>query len=99
MVIQCHHGLTFGGVSDAHWIGFDCGHLYDLIPSTERLMKSKQASGEFNPLSITPVLKKHPLFNPVYRNIEFCINECKVIIEQLIEIQEQCEKEKLSKNP
>lgn len=55
----------------------------DYIPSLEYFKKQREASGELKPLQIPKEYKKLSIFNPVYRNIEFCINECKSIVDQL----------------
>jgi hypothetical protein len=75
MKIDCHGGLTFGEVSDGHWIGFDCAHLGDFIPSVDIFRKQG--------------VKKYFVFNPVYRNLEFCNKQCKSIVDQLLKIQQE----------
>lgn len=38
--IDVHGGLTFGECSNKHWIGFDCAHSGDIVPSTKELRKT-----------------------------------------------------------
>lgn len=87
--IDCHGGLTFGEVSDQHWIGFDCAHLFDYIPSFELFKKTNE---DYNlcmkRFSITKAFERSILFNQIYRNIEFCINQCKSMVDQLINEKE-----------
>jgi len=91
MRIICHGGLTFGEKNEQYWIGFDCSHSHDYIPSFEFLKETAPFMAEFK--KKTEELKKRfnlensPIFNRIYRNMEFCIYECKNIIDQLIEIQ------------
>jgi hypothetical protein len=83
MDIECHGGLTFGQVSDAHWIGFDCAHSGDFMPSTEKWKKESIRCREIYPLP--KEFERFSIFNPTYKNIEFVKNECKSIVDQLIE--------------
>jgi hypothetical protein len=89
--VDCHGGLTFGECMDKHWIGFDCGHLGDYVPSIEHLKKTapymqeyrehmEELSKQYN------VDIKHHLFNKTYKNIAFVIGECKLIVEQLVDM-------------
>ena len=87
MDIQCHYGLTYGEVADSHWIGFDCAHLGDCIPSTEYLKKTRYELIEIiRNFPIPEKFKDHFLFNPTYKNVRYCVDECMDIVEQLIEI-------------
>src|ERR1700761_6612159 len=47
MDIDCHYGLTYGMVSNGHWIGFDCGHSSDIVPTLEILKKTSEARKYF----------------------------------------------------
>lgn len=87
MDIDCHWGLTFGECSDGHWVGFDCAHSGDYIPSIEKLKKThpsmmkwrkeeEMLKKEFN-------LNNSPIFQKNYRNINYCIEQCKSMAEQL----------------
>lgn len=82
MDIECHQGLTFGKYSDAHWIGFDCAHSGDYVPSTEHWMQECRDRDEV--LKKRSNLHDSPIFKQIYRNIQFCIDQCKHIAEQLI---------------
>lgn len=84
--VDCHYGLTFNEMHEEHWIGFDCGHSGDLIPTMELMKKQRQASGEFEPFPIPKGFENFALFHPVYRNMQYCIDECVNIIEQLANI-------------
>lgn len=75
MEIDCHGGLTFGCVSIGHWVGFDCAHFLDYVPSLEKMIRSDLD------LSIYTSYR----MNRHYRNIKFCIKECKNIVDQLEE--------------
>lgn len=81
--IDVHGGLTFGEYNEKeHWIGFDCAHLGDLIPSME-LFKIKNNRYLKYLWPIPEELNEYSIFNPTYRNIEFCIQECKSMADQI----------------
>lgn len=84
--IDAHGDITFNEAHEEHWVGFDCAHSGDFVPSMEFFKKKRQAAGEFESFPIPEEYKNHPLFNPVYRNMQFCISECMHIIEQLNQI-------------
>ena len=79
--IEVHGGLTYANIEeDEFWIGFDCAHSMDYVPSMEFLRK-KYISDLIMP--IPEEYKDHPLFKPIYRNIFFCIQECKSMADQV----------------
>lgn len=81
MDIDCHYGLTFGELSDGHWIGFDCAHMEDLIPTIEK-MKNEN-------VQIRMIEKIFPIPEEnTYKNMNYCIEECKSIVDQLIVINQ-----------
>jgi len=87
-LIDCHGGITFCEMDDSKKIvGFDCSHTYDLIPSFEKTGISKKIQEDI--LEMLPHLKDikmlSKIFHRTYKNIDFCINQCKYIVEQLIE--------------
>jgi hypothetical protein len=89
--IVCHGGLTFGECSSTHLIGFDCSHCNDFVPSTEHMKKTAVYMQEYRDsmekLKKNFNLENSPIFRNTYKNIEFCINECKSMAEQLIELR------------
>lgn len=92
--IDCHGGLTFSkNTEDGYMIGFDCGHLNDYVPSLKNCKKSKdQLLEEIFP---TPEeFKNSAIFYETYRNVNFVIEECKSIVDQLIITKEKT-KEKI----
>ena len=91
--VDCHFGLTFNYANEEHWIGFDCGHSGDIIPTIELFKKQREAAGEPDPFPIPKKFHDIALFHPVYRNISYCVEECVGIIDQLIEINAKCQNE------
>jgi hypothetical protein len=83
--VYCHGDLTFSEEVNGMWrIGFDCAHGGDYTPSTEYFRKTNESMIEFNKLFPLPEgFENLSLFNPIYRNIEFCIDECCNIVDQL----------------
>jgi hypothetical protein len=86
--VDCHGGLTYSEKEEnAYWIGFDCAHLMDYVPSMELFRKTNKDLLEFRKkFPIPQEYKSHPLFKPTYKNVNFCMEECKSIVNQLIEI-------------
>lgn len=82
-----HWRLTYGEFeNDKYWIGFDCMHSGDYCPSME--LFKKQYRDEIKRFPIPEEFMKYSIFNPVYRNINFCIEECKSMAEQLNKIKD-----------
>ena len=83
--VEVHGGLSFSeGTEDLWLIGFDCGHSGDLVPSIEK-MKANEVGEEFFDRyrdSMTPEIRS--LFIPVYKNIQFVMDECKLLANQII---------------
>lgn len=90
--LNCHGGITFNEVLlnqvlQEHWIGFDCGHSGDRIPSMEHLGNTIPEMIELRKRLPAPKgMEDHPWFKPIYRNMQYCILECKCMITQLIDI-------------
>jgi hypothetical protein len=83
--IDGHHGITFNEAHEEHWIGFDCGHTGDYIPTVEHMRKTNPELKKINEMfPLKEGFEKFGLFNPVYRNMEYCIQCCIEIIYQLI---------------
>lgn len=94
--LDCHGGLTFNEAHEEHWAGFDCGHSGDYIPSTEHMRNTMPELIELKKkFPIPKGMEHHPLFKPVYRNVDYCIQQCISMIDQLINVsvtttQEEC---------
>lgn len=83
--IDCHGGLNFSGFKSQRWhvkknkktwfIGFDCGHYNDIQPVFIKLYKN---AGFINPGCIN-------FFSVTYRDIYYCIYQCKNIVDQILE--------------
>ena len=85
--LDCHGGITFEDIHEEHWIGFDCAHSGDYVPTVEFIKKNHfRSSGQIRELFPIPDEFKR-LFNPQYRNVRYCIDECIKIIDQLVNIK------------
>lgn len=84
--LDVHGGVTYSDfIGDDFYIGFDCAHSGDYIPSTEWFKKNSTHMIEFyKKFPIPKEYLQNYLFNPVYRNIDFCIEECKKLVNQII---------------
>lgn len=95
---ECHGGLTFSQPmkSSGWWIGFDCAHSNDVVPSIELLclsdadlMKIKKNRHDLRKqLSYLITGESAPLFTMTYRNIQFCVDQCQMICEIISKIKE-----------
>ena len=92
MNVEVHGDLTFGECSDRHWIGFDCGHSYDVIPSMIKIYYKLKDN----------IIKKYKnlqlshsgIFDREYRNIAYVESECRKLADQVIAANEQIIKER-----
>ena len=94
--LDCHGGITYNDhnkvqkVTNAlppHWIGFDCAHSGDIVPSTE-LFKKRHQSLKCIEKAMRQLKDLYPncsSMNPIYRNMAYCMKECMSIVDQLIE--------------
>lgn len=91
--IKCHGGLTFSShkLLDTEffgwWIGFDCAHSDDKIDTETQ----RKYFGEYKRDSYWDMLQFitgniNDDFATV-KNLDFCVAECKNIIDQLIEME------------
>lgn len=78
--ISCHGGITYRKYEGENLvIGFDCAHLTDMVPTMIEFRKQYPIPNIF---PIPEGMKNHPLFNPVYRDLSYCIKECKFMVKQ-----------------
>lgn len=89
--IDCHGGLTYSdnrlyGQSDLNkwWIGFDCGHCFDGYD----FEKIKECFGDdkeiMEVLRFTKEYKQRVTEEYGFRTLEYCVNECKSIVDQIL---------------
>lgn len=86
---EIHGGLTFYREKEGeYWIGFDCAHLGDLVPSSEALQRHFKKTDNiyaesFRLLDEIKKTSKIPsIFDGVYRPIRYVIGECRQLAEQ-----------------
>ena len=78
---EVHGGITFSeGDENNHLIGFDCCHSADILPSLELL---KKQSNYFDHFPIPEHVKKYGMFKALYRNMQYCIEQCKILAEEV----------------
>lgn len=83
--VTCHGGLTFSTVQEKHMIGFDCGHAVDLVP-TMKATQERITANIMAMYSLSEEMMKSDLFNPSYKNMDYCIAECMAMIDQLVAV-------------
>lgn len=86
MDIYCHGGLTYREKEndDKFWIGFDCAHSSDVVPSMTQLKYEMRRNWKID----YPELEEYKyLMEDQYRTIDFVKDECKRIVDQLLEKQ------------
>jgi hypothetical protein len=83
--ISCHGGLTFQNRDEERfWLGFDCAHSGDYCPSIELMRKNNPEMNKYRELMKKDAPKYFgDLLYPSYKNIQFCIDECISIIDQI----------------
>ena len=93
-IIRCHGSITYARNelalqtdTDRFWIGFDTAHCFD----KRDYKKAKEYFGEDvevmkRILLMEALDDKYGLYGEI-RTLEFCIEECKQIIEQIIEME------------
>lgn len=99
--VEGNGGITYSEIDDqnhpflpkeGHWIGFDCSHSYDYCPSVEYLKKTQPSliaiEEEFQQLKNKLGCENSSIFNKSYKNIAFCIAECKSMADQLLAVRE-----------
>lgn len=86
--LDCHGGLTFNEAHEEHWVGYDCGHSGDFIPTMEHMRNTNPELKKIKEMFPVPAgFEEFALFNPMYRNIDYCIGECKDMITQLLNVE------------
>lgn len=74
--IEVHGGFTFSGtLDDKYYIGFDCAHAWDYIPSILH---------NYNMYDFY-ISRIDRFTNEVYRTEKYVIKECKNVVRQIIE--------------
>jgi len=85
--LECHGGITFSEAHEEHWIGFDCAHSGDYVPTMEHIRRTDpELRGIRDAFPLPPGYEKFALFNPVYRNVEYAIQSCTDLIDSLIHL-------------
>jgi len=97
--IDVHGGLTYSEKDEynylylthiGHWIGFDCAHCDDYCPSCEIFKRNDpemiKITQDFEELYKQMGIESR-LFNKTYKNVSFCIEQCKSMVDQLIKIE------------
>lgn len=89
--VNCHGGLTYSrstlhGQEDDNrwWIGFDCGHCndgYDVEKIEEYYADDKFVMTLMEMNRMTGVYKIYNIYEA--RTLEYCIEQCKSIVDQL----------------
>lgn len=89
---EVHGGVTYNEKENGmHLIGFDCGHSVDFVPTCSKLKNIYFSLNTSLPLlnrcteGVKEDILNSPIFNPTYKNMNFCIEECKRLAEQSLE--------------
>lgn len=77
---------SFGLVNDGNYLlEFDCFQSNDICPSIEFSKKSQT-----EPMELKSKLPSSNIpFEKEYRNISFCINQCRYIVDQMLKIKNE----------
>lgn len=76
--VDMHGGITHCGddLFEGYWIGFDCAHSTDIVPSLEKLKEEYGLNNEMT-------RRCDCIFPRNYKNIAFVMEECKSLAEQV----------------
>jgi DNA-directed RNA polymerase subunit L len=86
VLFNVHGGITFADSienypveSELWWFGYDCNHCGDAV-DVDRIknVKHRQVTIEIN--------EKYPIRDQIVRSLEYCIDECKSLADQIVEI-------------
>ncbi len=82
--LDVHGGITYSMIEEDgfHHVGFDCAHSGDYLPSIEKFTRESKIPELF---PLPKGFEEYAIFNPTYRNIQFCRLECEKLAEQLSE--------------
>lgn len=96
--IDCHCGITYSENhlhcqedTDRFWVGFDCGHCcdgYDIETAKKLYGDDKNVMAQIEIMGATGYFTICNNENPI-RTLEFCEEQCKHIVEQLIDEKER----------
>lgn len=81
--VEIHGGLTFGEMFEGEfWIGFDCAHSHDIVPSLVQMKKKfrEDMKQKYEKLNID--IENSPVFMESYKNISFVMAEVRSLAEQ-----------------
>lgn len=85
--LNIHGGITFCDmINEKFAIGFDCGHLFDIIPSFKKIYDEINKKIEKDFLGIGKRGFKD-FSKRTYRDINFVINQCKFLAKQLKNVE------------
>lgn len=93
-MLEVHGGITYsgGGIesyypveSDLWWFGFDCAHYMDLNDFDAALKAFDDAETQRSLLSYKHICEQYPDKHGVVRTLEYCVEQCKHLAEQLKE--------------
>ena len=94
--IKCHGGLTYSShrlldkTYPGWWIGFDCAHAGDLVDivSCEKYFGNIDKVERQRVEYLTSLYENTEMTKTAtVKNLDFCVAECKNIIDQLIEME------------
>lgn len=84
-----HGGLTFYEKQDDDLIiGFDCGHIVDILPCMRKFYENLDPENKF---------PNFPMLHPTYKNVEFVIYETKNLAEQVTKYDKRGSNDPLTK--
>lgn len=81
---ECHGGVTHADFNEDKnfMIGFDCAHSFDIVPSMEYMYKKYDGLRK-----IREEFSHSPFWNSSYKNVNFVIEECKALAEQIAKFE------------
>ena len=83
---EVHGGITYkdeepGGFV---WIGFDCAHSHDVVPSMADIKKKVVEKTKLMCRGLNLDIENSTIFISSYKNIAFCIEQCESMVDQML---------------
>lgn len=87
LALSVHGGLTWEEIDEEgyHWVGFDCAHSHDIMPSMQAMQKNRRERFKERYSHAA----ESRLFDCTYRDIEYVRCEIEALVAQVLKANEK----------